>query len=185
MADIKDATNQHFRLLDLPTELQLRIFEFTVVQEEPVRVNFPCAWSFSRRGLGLCSADEEGSDDMVESAYHATRRAWDAGGKTLCRQPALSKPCKAVRHDVLKLFYGKNAFEMTYCDAYKCEAIVRWARSIGAENRRLLKNVVATDTEDDLGPRVVHEFAASLAELDAAIVKVDGGKGSNYRVIFR
>ncbi|GAB1729974.1 hypothetical protein NU195Hw_g4451t1 [Hortaea werneckii] len=185
MADTKDINNQHFRLLDLPPELQLRIFELAVVQEEPIRVNFPCAWTFSRRGLGLCSADEKGSDDMVESAYHATRRAWNAGGKSLCRQPALSKLCRAVRHDVLKLFYGKNVFEMAYCDAYKCEAIVRWAKGIGAENRCLLKNVVATDTEDDLGPRVVDELVASLADFDATIVKMDEGKGSNYRVIFK
>ena len=122
---------------------------------------------------------------MVESAYHATRRAWNAGGKSLCRQPALSKLCRAVRHDVLKLFYGKNVFEMAYCDAYKCEAIVRWAKGIGAENRCLLKNVVATDTEDDLGPRVVDELVASLADFDATIVKMDEGKGSNYRVIFK
>ncbi|GAB1741003.1 hypothetical protein NU219Hw_g6257t1 [Hortaea werneckii] len=185
MADTKDTTDQRSRLLDLPSELQLQIFELAVVREKPIRVNFPCAWSFSRRGLGLCSADEQGSDDMVESAYHATRQAWDAGGKTLCRQPALSKLCRAVRHDVLKLFYGKNVFEMAYCDAYKFEAIGRWAKSIGAANRRLLKNVVATDTEADLGPRVVSEFAASLTEFDGTIVKFTGGKGSNYRVIFK
>lgn len=181
----QETNDQRSRLLNLPPELQLRIFELAVVQDEPIRVNFPCAWSFSRRGLGLCSADEKGSDDMVESAYRATRQAWNDGGKTLCHQPALSKLCKAVRHDVLKLFYGKNVFEMAYCDAYKCEAIGRWAKGIGVENRRLLKNVVATDTEEDLGPRVVHEFAASLVEFDGAIVKVDGGKGSNYQVIFK
>ncbi|KAI7158506.1 hypothetical protein KC349_g4825 [Hortaea werneckii] len=185
MADTKNTTEQRSRLLDLPPELQLRIFELAVVQGKPIRVNFPCAWSFSRRGLGLCSADEKASDDMVESAFHATRRAWDAGGKFLCRQPALSKLCRAVCHDVLKLFYGKNVFEMAYCDAYKFEAIGRWAKGIGAENRLLLKNVVATDTEEDLGPRVVGEFAASLADFDATIVKVDGAKGSNYRAIFK
>ncbi|KAI7333259.1 hypothetical protein KC315_g4279 [Hortaea werneckii] len=185
MADIKDATDQRSRLLDLPPELQLQIFELAVVQEEPIRVNFPCAWSFSRQGLGLCSADEKGSDDMVQSVYHATRRAWDAGGKSLCRQPALSKLCRAVRHDVLKLFYSKNTFEMAYCDVYKFEAVGRWAKGIGAENRRLLKNVMATDVEEDLGPRVVGEFAASLEDFDATIVKVYGGKGSNYRVIFK
>ena len=51
--DLQTQTEVVFRLLDLPPELQIYIYELTVIHDQSIRINFPCEASFPSADSGL------------------------------------------------------------------------------------------------------------------------------------
>ncbi|KAK5697989.1 hypothetical protein LTR97_006949 [Elasticomyces elasticus] len=105
------------RLLALPAELRLQIYEYAVLKSRPVII---------------------------------TRRETKAGRKAQLIQPALSKTCRSIREDALKIYYSKTRFAATYSSwgdrgrkdwRRNASTINRWLRCIGAKNRGLINSL--------------------------------------------
>jgi len=95
-AVIAQAAPSTFRLLNLPAEFRLKIYESAVTLDSTVRITFGGGW-----------------DVRVQAA-----REWQSQGAVALRtQPALAKVNKDIRVDTLKLYYRCNEFESGYCSA--------------------------------------------------------------------
>lgn len=119
-------TNHHHqpsRLLSLPPELQLLIWEFSVIESEPLHLNCPCDSSFG-------GWTEE---------YYEDQARWEAGEKEPPWQPSLTRVCRSIRADALPMFYKHNRFQAGYCYETDTDMVVDWLTVIGEENRRLMK----------------------------------------------
>lgn len=118
-------TNLHqpSRLLSLPPELQLLIWEFSVIEPEPLHLNCPCDSSFG-------GWTEE---------YYEDQARWEAGEKEPPWQPSLTRVCRSIRADALPMFYKHNHFQAGYCYETDTDMVVDWLKVIGEENRRLMK----------------------------------------------
>lgn len=100
--------------LRLPAELRNSIYELVVVWEAPIRV----------KALGT-----------PDSPSHVP---------TLVVQPELARTCRAIRREVLPIFYGMNNFLIGVyglCDTFLAED---WLTAIGGRNRELMRNVLVT-----------------------------------------
>lgn len=114
---------QPSRLLSLPPELQLLIWEFAVIEPKPLHLNCPCDSSYG-------GWTEE---------YYEDQARWDAGEKQPPWQPSLTRINRSIRADALPMFYKQNRFQAGYCYETDTEIVVDWLRTIGEENRRLLR----------------------------------------------
>ncbi|CAK3821496.1 Hypothetical predicted protein [Lecanosticta acicola] len=112
------------RLLSLPRELQLSIWEFAVIEDRPLHINCPCDSSYG------------GWTD----AYYADREAWENGDKHPPWQPPLTRVCRAIRADALPIFYQHNRFQAGYCYETDHEAVEDYLLRIGKQNRELLRH---------------------------------------------
>lgn len=114
---------QPSRLLSLPPELQLLIWEFSVIEPEPLHLNCPCDSSYG-------GWTEE---------YYEDQSRWEAGEKEPPWQPSLTRVCRSIRADTLPMFYKHNLFQAGYCYETDTDMVVDWLKIIGEENRRLMK----------------------------------------------
>ncbi|KAK4547658.1 hypothetical protein LTR36_000615 [Oleoguttula mirabilis] len=128
--------NTNCRLLELPPELQLIIFELLVVHTEPIRISFPCWGEYEKVGRSYRQ------DRALEAA---AKRRWDGGDDQLSLQPALSRVCKYIRATTLPIYYQLNTFESTYCETKKETRFFDWLAAIGPRNRLLLREVYIWD----------------------------------------
>lgn len=112
------------RLLQLPAELQLIIFEYAVIEENPLLVNCGCDSSYFR--------------DIEK--WHQDQNLWSQGEIRSPSQPALTRTCSMIRNISLPMFYQQNSFRAHYCYETNFDMAVHWLRMIGQENRRLLKD---------------------------------------------
>jgi hypothetical protein len=90
-----------FRLLDLPAELQLRVFELAVVEDQPVlaiALHLKCR------------------EFQCGHQKYRHRRGWGTLCYTFAGPPPLADTCRSVRHDVLNLYYKGNIFEIERLD---------------------------------------------------------------------
>ena len=121
------------RLLALPVDLQLVIYELAVVQYEPLLLNCACNSSYSHRRMQM-REDEE---------------AWDGGKSHPPLQPALSQTCRNIRDLTLPLFYSENVFRASYCQPVNRPPMlpspIKWLRLIGKENREMLRHLYFYD----------------------------------------
>jgi hypothetical protein len=115
-------------LLTLPVELQLTIFELTVIEDETIFLNCPCDSSYQD--------DDDWSMD---------KSLWETGEKHPPFQPGLTQTCKAIRAIALPLFYERNVFRAHYCYAVDVDMAIGWLRCIGQENRSMLKDLAFHD----------------------------------------
>lgn len=72
-------------------------------------------------------------------------------------QPGLSRVNKQIRVEALKTYYKANKFYANYCDERDYRDMHRWLRSIGQNNRALIKNLSIAELyelEDDLADGV-------------------------------
>lgn len=98
------------RLLELPAELQLYIYELAVVEAEPI--NF--------------IMDGSTYDERLRELRSQTH-------------PALAQTCRAIRPEALSIFYQRNVFN-TSCYHYRTgDGICNWLRVIGQDRRKQLK----------------------------------------------
>lgn len=136
------AGDDTFRLLDLPTELQLRIFEFAVIEEEPITISMRI-WMNHKCG-------PRSSDDYWPVDYWRLRKLWFGGPQIAKRtQPAIARTCRYIRAESLKIYYSQNKFEACYCSGHveDCDSMdtTRWLMAIGEVNRNQMKGLVMND----------------------------------------
>ncbi|KAK3656867.1 hypothetical protein LTR56_002848 [Elasticomyces elasticus] len=127
----------HFRLLDLPPELQLRIFECSVCQDGPIVIS-------DHATLGKVPVDDSIDHTRPAITLYSVARP---------TQPALTRTCRSVRVDALKFYYSGNTFTSSYCFSESCdgredcEVLATWLRGIGATNRGLMGSVEVYDAD--------------------------------------
>lgn len=157
----QDNTNSLCRLLNLPSELRLYVYELTVIRNLLIRVTRLCA-------LGI---------DRANKYEHEYNIEWRKGGNNIRLQPALSRTCKSVRADVLQIFYGRNTFEASYCGHEGQDDLDGWLNAIGVENRCLLEKAFALHPYEGLD----YDDAGVLSDLRAKVVSL-GGNVENVSV---
>ena len=111
------------RLLSLPQELQLLIWEYSVISDSPLHVNCPCDSSYGG----------------WTATYFADREAWESGVKQPPAQPALTRVCRSIRANALPIFYKANEFQAGYCYETDAETVRDWLQRIGRENREMMR----------------------------------------------
>ncbi|KAK5732095.1 hypothetical protein LTR17_010803 [Elasticomyces elasticus] len=111
------------RLLELPEELQLDIYELVVISQKAIK-------------LTDVNCDGYGDDRCL--SYHKDQQ-WRCG----LVQPEISKTCRSLRSMVLPVYYKRNVFEFCYCRLEHedfIHGVKHWLDEIGASNRALLAN---------------------------------------------
>lgn len=116
------------RLLRLPTELQLAIFEYAVIEDEPLLLNCGCDSSYS-------TMQEWHDDEML----------WEDGEKHAPEQPGITRTCKSLRAMTLPIFYQKNRFRAHYCYEANLGMAIMWLERIGHANRLMLRDFCLWD----------------------------------------
>lgn len=93
--------------------------------------------------------------------------------------------CKTIRHDVLKLYYGRNVFEASCCPKQLMNVFVDWLERLGAGYRTTLKDLLLCEPASTYEWMVFIDMKKKLAGMGAqfAVMKVQGG-GSYHRVSF-
>ena len=124
------AAQEQSPLMQLPVELQLAIFEYAVVEPEPLLLNCGCDSSYSRL---------RGRRDQWEQ-WGEDKDAWEKGEKHAPLQPGLTRTCKAIRAIALPMFYEQNSFRGHYCQNADLDVAIRWLDRIGRDNRRSLRD---------------------------------------------
>ncbi|KAK4890807.1 hypothetical protein LTR27_010508 [Elasticomyces elasticus] len=116
------------RLLELPEELQLQIYELVVIAKAPIRI-------VHRHCDGYQLAHSLGED---------TKRFFSER-----KQPALSRTCRSIRNIALPVYYKRNSFRVCCCHRcwYHCGNLAwvynvsrNWLLSMGESNRALLRD---------------------------------------------
>ncbi|KAK5688214.1 hypothetical protein LTS10_000192 [Elasticomyces elasticus] len=124
------------RLLELPEELQLEIYELVVIYEKPIRIVHLLCEGYQRS----CKPEEEDTKACL-ARFFSERK-----------QPALSKTCRSIRDIVLPIYYKRNSFHVCCCydDHFHREegrlrrdyvsSSRKWLLSMGESNRALLRD---------------------------------------------
>lgn len=127
------------RLLHLPIELQLTIYELVVLSPRPLLLNSPCNSSYRGRREEHRKVEDE----------------FKSGTRHPPLQPALTMTCRFIRAQALPLFYETNVFRATYCHASRSYSVtsanyppLRWLRMIGEKNRRSLRQLYFYDRNE-------------------------------------
>lgn len=120
---------QQSPLLQLPAELQLTIFEYAVLEPEPLLLNCGCDSSYS------------GDHDQ----WREDRQLWETGERLPPLQPGLTKTCSLIRSLTIPIFYQQNVFRAHYCHRSDFETAVKWLNLIGKDNRLLLRDLCLWD----------------------------------------
>ncbi|KAK1067961.1 hypothetical protein LTR74_006053 [Friedmanniomyces endolithicus] len=151
-----------FRLLDLPAELQLDIFELTVCSDEPIEItrrDTETSQSNTRSSRGdteSCRGDTEDAgtedDDTEDNGQDNSSVCLEPGtikpprsSRMSLTQPALTRTCRSICTDALKLYYGRNRFRASYCTEPESvdgrqdfDMFSEWLHCIGADNRKFI-----------------------------------------------
>lgn len=106
-----------FRLLDLPLELQLAIFNFAIVKRKTLHLNLDLDWLHC--------------NDPCRSCQWCTPNG-------LAFPPALARVSRSIRHDVLKIFYGQNKFRVPLRHIDNV-GLAEWLGNVGVEYCHLVK----------------------------------------------
>jgi len=117
------------RLLSLPAELQLSIYELVVIEPEIVLLN--------------CGCDSSYSNDRDK--WREDQAAWEDGIKHPPSEPGLTRTCKVLREITLPMFYKHNTFRIHYCYAATFQTAFDWLDRIGDSNRQQLRKVFLFD----------------------------------------
>lgn len=112
------------RLLDLPTELQLEIFQLVVIQ--------PKALSLNLKFHHCVVPHDQGSRSCPRCTPHSR-----------CFPPALARVSRSTRHDALKMFYSQNKFKVSLRDI-DTVGLTKWLEHVGPEYRCLVRMRITT-----------------------------------------
>ncbi|KAF2268816.1 hypothetical protein CC78DRAFT_540644 [Lojkania enalia] len=121
-------------LFNLPMELQLAIYEMVVIENKVLLLNCPCNSSFRNRW----------KERVIEEEM------WEDGTIRPPEQPALTRTCRLIRLASLPIFYKQNIFRAHYCQSTVTDLnfLIRWLRTIGKENRELLRQMYFYDRNE-------------------------------------
>ncbi|KAK5125817.1 hypothetical protein LTR85_012093 [Meristemomyces frigidus] len=154
-----------FRLLDLPPELRLRIYEYAVTSDGPVQITFN---NYKPQNeYGIMGPEAAALNEWQQPAAIAERT-----------QAALSRTCREIHVDALKLYYAHNDFEAGYCHVAHREfpTLVKWLDSFGVQHRERLRSLRISDVHTAYGGRdgcMEDPVSASLLRLGAVVEAVD------------
>ncbi|EME88647.1 uncharacterized protein MYCFIDRAFT_80019 [Pseudocercospora fijiensis CIRAD86] len=144
------------RLLSLPPEIQLIIWEFTVTSAEPLFINCACDSSYG-------GWTEE---------YYADRERWEKGERHPPWQPGLTRTCASIRADALKMFY-KNTFQAGYCYECDLDIVIDWLKTIGPVNRECIGKFVFFDANRKHDRNMPKDLTKVLR---SDVVRIMGGR---------
>ena len=130
------------RLLELPAELQLAIFEYVVQEPEPLLINCGCDSSYG------------GDYELLEKA----EAAWEAGVLHPPVQPTLTRTCRGIRETALPMFYQLNAFRAHYCSRPDMSLVMRWLERMGAASRHTIRDFAFWDFNPDFDEESPHSL---------------------------
>ena len=128
VAIYKMDNQQQSRLLQLPVELQLAIFEYSVIEDTPLLLNCGCDSSYR----------------SVE-AWEEDQALWERGEKHPPAQPGLTQTCHVIRATTLPMFYRQNMFRAHYCFETNLDKSIDWLGAIGPANRQNLRDFALWD----------------------------------------
>lgn len=171
-------------LMRLPYELILLIFEYVVVEDDPLLLNCGCDSSYTRTGgRGL-------------EAYKQDRELWHKGELHPPIQPMITRTCSLIRAITIKIFYQRNAFRACYCYGCQRQVPYKWLAMIGSRNRRMIRDLCFWDWNafyDKLRPddlvavrrsKIFREWGGSMETVSTDLVCCHritfGGEGGDY-----
>ena len=111
--------------MDLPVEIRNHIYELVLGEEEDIYVK-----GFVCHAVPKGTADVYIAEDVADTAQCTTM-------KKALRQPPLTRASKAIRNEVLPIFYGSKTITM-YSHYDWAAQVGVWLRNIGSANRKLL-----------------------------------------------
>ena len=164
---------QQSPLLQLPTELQLVIFEYAVQDPEPLLLNCACDSSYNR------DYERWGEDQA----------AWNAGELRAPEQPSLTRTCVLIREIALPMFYKLNVFRAHYCYQADRDGAVKWLEQIGAANRSMMRDICFIDMNesfDESVPRDLMQLKRSklVKEMKGKIETIEAEDCCCHRLTF-
>ncbi|KAK1818605.1 hypothetical protein LTR12_007037 [Friedmanniomyces endolithicus] len=137
------------RLLELPVELQIHIYELASVCEDTIRMRNPGCFGYGGEDMSATTATGPGRLPTLGHCEDGLR---------------LSQTCRRVRDIALPIYYARNTFETCCCWVRDREEglkpLRKWLSDIGPSNRRLLKNFHVHDNGD---------YMAGYTELHASV----------------
>lgn len=160
-----DPSTGRRRLLELPIELQLAIYELVVQEDKVLLLNVPCNSSYRK-------------EKWHYKSMRADQEAWRVGDMHPPKQPNISRTCRFIRKETLPMFYGLNVFRACYCLKDRMlNDVIRWLKIIGPKNRELLKHFYFYDRnerQDVSSPRALKylQGSAVVAELGGCLEDV-------------
>lgn len=159
-------------LLNLPAELQLSIYELVIFESIPLLLNCACNSSY------YANYEQMDRDEA----------AWESGEKHPPIQPALTKVCRQIRADAIKMFYKYNDFRAHYCYAVNRLVPIGWLERIGPENRSYLQRLHFYDGNPhydmDDNEEDVRRFTTAVEKMGASVKKVSDGDCCCHHVTF-
>ncbi|KAK3640775.1 hypothetical protein LTR56_011652 [Elasticomyces elasticus] len=128
-------TSHQCRLLDLPVELQLNIYELVVIVDEPLLLNCGCDSSYR----GKDHSEREDAD----------REAWSTGALHAPHEPNITRTCRFIRDLTIPIFYKENQFLAHYCHAADFDVALAWLENIGSQKREFLARLALFDANSN------------------------------------
>ncbi|KAK0938081.1 hypothetical protein LTR29_010305 [Friedmanniomyces endolithicus] len=146
------------RLLELPVELQIHIYELACVRlHNPVCVDY--------------GGVDQTAITVMEPGGPSTPGHREDG-------PRLSQTCRRVRDIALPIYYARNTFETCCCWVRDrdegLKPFRKWLFEIGPSNRRLLKELHVHENGDYMaGYTELHaSVSAGLREFEARVTEI-------------
>ncbi|KAK5696399.1 hypothetical protein LTR17_024237 [Elasticomyces elasticus] len=146
-------TSHRCRLLDLPVELQLNIYELVVIVDEPLLLNCGCDSSYR----GKDHSEREDAD----------REAWESGVLHAPHEPNITRTCRFIRDLTIPIFYKENQFLAHYCHAADFDVALAWLENIGSQKRGFLARLALFDANgnyDEWCPDQIEQAKQTLEE---------------------
>ncbi|KAK5703969.1 hypothetical protein LTR97_002982 [Elasticomyces elasticus] len=132
-------TSHRCRLLDLPVELQLNIYELVLIVNEPLLLNCGCDSSYR----GKDHSEREDAD----------REAWETGTLHAPHEPNITRTCRFIRDLTVPIFYKENQFLAHYCHAADLDVALAWLENIGSKKREFLARLSLFDANSNYDER--------------------------------
>lgn len=175
-------------LLGLPVELRLIIWEFALYHEEscgvisPVSTNATTSNIVFKDGVRvriearLCrkSPSEAEEPTATEKNHICT--------PDCLRQPSVTRLSTQLRAEALPIFYNTNTFHLEMSNFGSSILPIRWARSVGDTNLRMIQNLNFARYAYNSGPMI--QYAKSKAtEVDVGTSKGRLGQPKVQRIL--
>ncbi|KAK5680254.1 hypothetical protein LTS10_007181 [Elasticomyces elasticus] len=157
---VKEERDPHFRLFDLPPELQIRIHEFAVCEADDIVITEGETAGTNVNG-GITDDNSVGEEEGTIQGALISPYA----------QPAITRTCRSIRVDALKYYYTRNVFTASYCDTENERGpedsvlLSEWLRCIGARNRSLIGTLEVYDYGFASERKGVEEEESAMASL--------------------
>ncbi|KAK5130327.1 hypothetical protein LTR08_002213 [Meristemomyces frigidus] len=154
----------------------LAIYELAIIEDEPVFLN--------------CSCDSfyyGGDADHNDPQYDADRDDWEQGKKHAPVQPALTRTCRVIRFDALRIFYQETTFCAHYCSGTSFDTAFDWLTVIGETNRQMLRGLELFDDNplhDERASRHLKIASRKITDIGGRVENASTKTACQHRVCF-